>query len=53
MTPLRIALAQIAPRLGMFDENLALHHELIREARAKEAGLVVFPELGLTGEERR
>ena len=49
VTPLRIALAQIAPRLGMFDENLALHHELIREARAKEAGLVVFPELGLTG----
>jgi predicted amidohydrolase len=47
--PLRIALAQIAPRLGMFDENLALHHELIREARDKGAGLVVFPELGLTG----
>jgi predicted amidohydrolase len=46
---LRIALAQIAPRLGMFDENLALHHELIREARAKDVGLVVFPELGLTG----
>ncbi len=33
----------------MFDENLALHHEIIREARAKGAGLVVFPELGLTG----
>ncbi len=33
----------------MFDENLALHHELIREARDKGAGLVVFPELGLTG----
>jgi predicted amidohydrolase len=49
VTQLRIALGQIAPRLGMFDENLALHHELIREARAKEAGLVVFPELGLTG----
>jgi predicted amidohydrolase len=42
-------MAQIAPRLGLFDENLALHHELIREARAKGAGLVVFPELGLTG----
>jgi predicted amidohydrolase len=49
VTKLRIALAQIAPRLGMFDENLALHLELIREARAKGAGLVVFPELGLTG----
>jgi predicted amidohydrolase len=47
--PLTIALAQIAPRLGMFDENLALHHQLIHDARAKGAGLVVFPELGLTG----
>jgi predicted amidohydrolase len=49
MQPLRIALAQIAPRLGMFDENLVRHHELIRDAREKGAGLVVFPELGLTG----
>ena len=47
--PLRIALAQIAPRLGMFDENLARHHEVLAEARAAGAGLVVFPELGLTG----
>jgi predicted amidohydrolase len=47
--PLRIALAQIAPRLGLFDENLATHHKLIDEARGKGAGLVAFPELGLTG----
>jgi predicted amidohydrolase len=47
--PLRIALAQIAPRLGQLDENLARHHELLDEARAAGAGLVVFPELGLTG----
>jgi predicted amidohydrolase len=47
--PLRIALAQIAPRLGMFDENLARHHEALAEARREGAGLVVFPELGLTG----
>jgi predicted amidohydrolase len=47
--PLRIALAQIAPRLGQFDENLEVHHQLLRDARAKGAGLVVFPELGLTG----
>jgi NAD+ synthase (glutamine-hydrolysing) len=33
----------------MFDENLARHHEIIDDARAKGAGLVVFPELGLTG----
>ena len=47
--PLRIALAQIAPRLGQLDENLVIHRDLIREARGKGAGLVVFPELGLTG----
>jgi predicted amidohydrolase len=47
--PLRIALAQIAPRLGDLEANLARHHELIAEAREAGAGLVVFPELGLTG----
>jgi predicted amidohydrolase len=47
--PLRIALAQIAPRLGLLDENLASHHALIAQARGGRAGLVVFPELGLTG----
>ena len=49
MQPLRIALAQTAPRLGLFDENLARHRELLAEAQADGAGLVVFPELGLTG----
>lgn len=49
MQTLRIALAQIAPRLGGLDENLARHRELIAEARAGGADLVVFPELGLTG----
>ena len=49
MKPLRIALAQIAPRLGDLGANLDRHRELIEEARAADAGLVVFPELGLTG----
>jgi predicted amidohydrolase len=49
MKPLRIALAQLAPRLGVLDENLARHRELLAAARAGGAGLVVFPELGLTG----
>lgn len=49
MQPLRIALAQIAPRLGSLDENLLRHQELLAEARADGADLVVFPELGLTG----
>ena len=47
--PLRIALAQIAPRLGDLEVNLARHHELIAQARDRDAGLVIFPELGLTG----
>jgi predicted amidohydrolase len=49
MKPLRVALAQMAPRLGLLDENIAGHRELIAEARAGGANLVVFPELGLTG----
>ncbi len=49
MRSIRIAIAQIAPRLGQLDENLAAHHELLGEARAAGAELVVFPELGLTG----
>lgn len=49
MEPLRIALAQVAPRLGDLEANLARHHELLAEARGRGAGLVVFPELGLTG----
>jgi predicted amidohydrolase len=49
MALLRVALAQIAPRLGALDDNLARHHALIGEARQRGADLVVFPELGLTG----
>ena len=49
MPPLRVALAQIAPRLGLLDENLERHHALIVQARERDADLVVFPELGLTG----
>ena len=49
MQTLTIALAQIAPRLGSLEVNLATHHALLEEARAKGADLVVFPELGLTG----
>jgi predicted amidohydrolase len=47
--PLRIALAQIAPRLGVVEANLDRHRELLAEARAGGADLVLFPELGLTG----
>ena len=49
MQTLRVALAQIAPRLGQLEANLAQHHALIADGRERGAGLVVFPELGLTG----
>ena len=49
MQSLRIALAQIAPQLGALDANLERHVALIADARERGAGLVVFPELGLTG----
>jgi predicted amidohydrolase len=46
---LKIALAQVAPRLGSLEVNLATHHDLLEKARDLGADLVVFPELGLTG----
>jgi NAD+ synthase (glutamine-hydrolysing) len=49
MQSVRIALAQMAPRLGDLEVNLARHHELLAAARSEGANLVVFPELGLTG----
>ena len=49
MKPLRIALAQLAPSLGALDDNIARHRLTLGEARSGGAGLVVFPELGLTG----
>jgi predicted amidohydrolase len=49
MQPLRIALAQLAPKLGVLEDNLASHRQVLEAARAGGAGLVVFPELGLTG----
>ncbi len=44
-----IALAQFYPRLGDVAANLAAHLTIIAGAAATGAGLVVFPELSLTG----
>ena len=46
---LRIALAQLAPRLGDVDANLEQSAEWLRRATDDGAQLVVFPELALTG----
>ena len=50
---LRLALAQIAPRLGDTAANLDLHREMIAAARAEHAGLVLFPELSMAGYQLR
>lgn len=44
-----VAVAQINPRLGDLEANLALYTDRAREARGSGAELVVFPELSLTG----
>ncbi len=46
---MKIALAQIAPRLGDTARNLDAHLDLLARARKAGAELVVFPELSLTG----
>ncbi|MEO8246888.1 MAG: nitrilase-related carbon-nitrogen hydrolase [Chloroflexota bacterium] len=46
---LRIALAQVAPRLGDVDANLEIATVRLAEAAREGAGLTVFPELALTG----
>ena len=47
--PLRVAIAQMHPRLGDLEGNLALHRDWIGRAREAGASLLVFPELSLTG----
>ena len=46
---IRIALAQINPRLGSLAANLVLYEEAVRRGVGERADLLVFPELSLTG----
>ena len=46
---MKIALAQIGPRLGDIEANLAKHLETTARARAAGAQVICFPELSLTG----
>jgi predicted amidohydrolase len=45
----RVALAQLAPRLGEVEANLEIAATWLRHATAEGAQLVVLPELALTG----
>jgi hypothetical protein len=49
MTNISVTLAQLKPKLGCVDDNLALIEDRIRQAAADKVNLIVFPELALTG----
>lgn len=49
MKTVRVALAQISPKLGDVAANVRLHADWVARARRKRARVVVFPELSLTG----
>jgi predicted amidohydrolase len=49
MSRYTIALAQINPTLGDLERNLALHEKTVEEAIGRGAGLLICPELSLTG----
>jgi predicted amidohydrolase len=49
MQNVRVALAQLAPKLGDLQANLEIHLSLIADANDRDADLIVFPELSLTG----
>ncbi len=53
LRPERLALGQIAPRLGDVQANVDTHLEYIARARQQRADAVVFPELSLTGYQLR
>jgi len=46
---MKLALAQIVPKLGDVEANVDAHLEVLEKARKEKTELVVFPELGLTG----
>jgi predicted amidohydrolase len=50
---LKVGLAQITPKLGDIEANLALHLKTIEEAAEQGVELLIFPELSLTGDRLR
>ena len=46
---LRVAIAQVDPAVGDIRKNVDLHVRVIERAIRAKAGLIVFPELSLTG----
>lgn len=46
---INVGLAQIYPKLGDLEHNLAVHLDYAERARAADVDLLIFPELSLTG----
>jgi predicted amidohydrolase len=46
---MKIALAQISPKLGDLNQNFQMHVENIQKAKNNNVDLLIFPELSLTG----
>lgn len=46
---MKVALAQISPRLGDIQYNLKLHQNIAAKAKKENVDLLIFPELSLTG----
>ena len=46
---MKIALAQISPKLGDLEQNFQIHIDYIQKAKKKNVDLLIFPELSLTG----
>ena len=46
---MKVALAQIAPKLGAIKINLGKHIDMIEQAKKEGVDLIIFPELSLTG----
>lgn len=46
---MKVALAQIRPKLGDIRHNFRMHIEYIQRAKKRNADLLIFPELSLTG----
>ena len=46
---IKVALGQMRPILGDVEKNVEKHLQWIEQAKAQQAQLLVFPELGLTG----
>ena len=46
---MKIAIAQLNPHIGNFEKNISAIANKIKEAKEKDADLIIFPELSIPG----